>query len=310
MRPFPLLALLLAPAAFAAEEFSAGGVDFSGVRGAGFGKAPAVQGQGQGPQAAPAPRPAAAAPDPRAFTPRSEVAAYVRLMDSPRRFYPFSYYKAPADDANKLFDDLSFAIDAYERLKGRRVSYEDRQQHMSVDFYMSQGAAVFNPNRAQTAALKGKLDGYRSSGKFLQVDALYEAIVAADGNVTLALGSLAELYCHNRDTYIAATTDVSNSDGKNYYRYAGGFIGLHATVTRALGESAAYANIVGNPVVYAGAEIVQWWGDFLRGRPTRDVNTLRTLGPQGNGNVADKGGELRKGMDAAQRLRTARGLRL
>lgn len=306
MRPSPLLALLLAPAAFAAEQLSVE-VDFSGVRGAGFGKAPAAQ----GPQAAPAPRPAAAAtPDPRAIRPRSDVARYIEQTNSPRRFYPISYYKAPEDDAGKLFDDLTLAIDAYERLKGRRVSYEDRQQHMSMDFYMNQGAAVFNPNRAQTAALKDKLDGYRAAGKFLQVDALYEAIVAANGNVTLGLGSLAELYCQHRDVLIGATADVMNSDGKNYYRYAGGFIGLHAAVTRALGESAAYANIVGNPVVYAGAEIVQWWGDFLRGRPTKDVNTLRTLGPQGNGNVVDKGGELRKGMDAAQRLRTARGLRL
>ena len=81
--------------------------------------------------------------------------------------------KLPEDLGGVLSEHLSRtreAIDAYERLKGRRVSYEDRQQHLSVDFYMNQGAAVFNPNRAQTAALKTKLEGYRSTGRFLQVD--------------------------------------------------------------------------------------------------------------------------------------------
>jgi len=71
------------------------------------------------------------------------------------------------------------------------------------------------------------------------------------------------------------------ADGKNYYRFAGLFIGLHKGLIRSLGESAAYANIVGNPLVYAGAEVVQWWGEFFRTRraPSKQVDTLRTLGP-------------------------------
>lgn len=259
------------------------------------------------PPAAAAPQ--ASAPAPRAepvLHPRSEVADYLLQTGDKRVFYARGYYKAPDDDAKKLQADAELAVKAYEKLKGKHVSHADEQTFASMDFFMRTGAAAFNPNRGQTYALSSSLGTLFAGGPVLQVDLIYEALKATDGNLTLAMGSLAELFCQNRNEYIPKVADMADFAGKNYYRYAGFFIGLHGWTTRTLGAAGAYGNMGGNPVVYAGYEVYAWWRDTLTGQTPQPVDTLKTLGPAGNGDLVDKGGELHKGFDAAEAFRSGR----
>jgi hypothetical protein len=256
---------------------------------------------------------AQAAEPPKEMAPltlRSGIGDYLAQTGKKYEVYPPSYSKAAADDAEKLRRDALIASEAYEYLNKKKVTYEDKQSFVSFDFYMKTGDAKFNPKSDQTARLKSALLGHFATGKVVQADLIYEGLVAAEGNLTMAFGSLAELFCWNRQDFIPKVADMSNADGKNYYRYAGAFIGLHSGVVRALGQGGSYANMAGNPVVYAGSEVIQWWSDFLKGRPTKQVDTLKTLGPQGNGNLVDKGGELHKGLDAAEKLRTEKNIDL
>lgn len=228
--------------------------------------------------------------------PASDVAAYLATVNDARRF------GAADDDQRKLAGDAELAVKAYEYLRGGKVSTKDDQTFASVGFFMRTGDASFNPNRAQTAKLQSKIDGM--TGPLLQVDLIYEALVATDGNLTLAFGSLAELFCARRAEYVAKVADMSKSaDGKNYYRYAGAFIGLHGWATRVAGMGGAYANIGGNPVVYAGYEVYDAWKSYFTTGRMKGVDTLKTLGPEGNGNLVDKGGQLQLGFAAAESLR-------
>lgn len=263
-------------------------------------------------------KPAAAAPTASAARPgdmpplqhRSALRDY--LVQSGKRYdvWPPSYHKGKDDDAAKLLADMQVAIEAYEYLRRKKVTYEDKQSFVSFDFYMKTGDAKFNPNSAQTSLLQRKLNDHFSGGPVTQADLLFEGLESTGGNMTLALGSLAELFCWNRNQYIPKVADMTNAEGKNYYRFAGAFISLHSGVVRTLGQGGAYANMAGNPLVYAGKEIIDWWGDFLSSRPTKPVDTLKTLGPDGNGNLVDKGGELHKGMNASEKLVKARKIEL
>jgi hypothetical protein len=209
------------------------------------------------------------------------------------------------DTAERLYKDAKLAIEYYEQCShGKKVTYSDDQRLVSPEFYLNSGLAHFNPNSAQTNTLEETLNAIMAKEyKPNQALVIFEALVATDGNVTLAMGSLAELFCRNRNEYIRNVRDMQDADGKNYYRFAGMFIGLHPTLIRMAGGAAAYSNIVGNPIVFAGVEIVQWWGDFLKGKPVSAVDTLHTMGPYGRGNLIDKIPELKKGLDAASALR-------
>ncbi|MBI3565423.1 MAG: hypothetical protein HY079_09530 [Elusimicrobia bacterium] len=257
-------------------------------------------------QSASAPKAAPAAAAEPVLHPRSDVRAYMAMTGDYRVFYRRGYYKAPDDDAKKLQADADLAVKAFEKLTGKTVTHEDSQTFASMDFFMRTGEAAFNPNRAQTAKLQSALDGLMAGGPVLQTDLVYEALKATDGNLTLAMGSLAELFCARRNEWIPKVADMADYAGKNYYRYAGFFIGLHGWTTRALGRAGSYANMGGNPVVYAGYEVYAWWRDTLTGQPTKSVDTLKTLGPDGNGDLVDKGGELHKGFDAAEAFRSGR----
>lgn len=228
--------------------------------------------------------------------PSSDVGAYLATVNDSRRFGGI------ADDDKKLAADAELAVKAYRYLRGGKVSTEDDQTFASVGFFMRTGDASFNPNRAQTAKLRDKIDG--TAGPMLQVDVIYEALVATDGNLTLAFGSLAELFCARRAEYVPKIADMDQSaDGKNYYRYAGAFIGLHGWAARVAGMGGAYANIGGNPVVYAGYEVYDAWKSYFTTGKMKGIDTLKTLGPEGNGNIVDKGGQLHLGFSAAEALR-------
>ena len=229
--------------------------------------------------------------------PVSDVSAYLKTVNDTRKFH-----LSATDDQAKLVADAELAAKAYEYLRGGKISTKDDQTFASASFFMNSGEAKFNPNGAQTAKLKDKIEG--AGGRMLQVDLLYWALEATGGNLTLAMGSLAELFCKNRESYVSKVADMSNSvDGKNYYRYAGAFIGLHGWTTRVAGMGGAYANIGGNPVVYAGFEVYDSWKSFFTTGKLKGVDTLKTLGPDGNGNLVDKGGQLHMGFNAAETLR-------
>jgi hypothetical protein len=262
---------------------------------------------------APLPRLAAAAfflasfaaaedPPPRGCVlPRGDVARYLAQTKGVRSFCERE--RASADDAAKFYADAELAVQAYESATDRKVVFTDNQDFASIDFYKRTGAAQFNPNGGQTAKLKSLLDGLLMGGPFLQTDAVYEALVATDGNMTLAMGSLAQLFCQDRDQYVPKVSDMDkDANGKNYYRFAGFFIGLHDAGTRAAGLAGSYANMAGNPVVYAGAELIHAWASLFTTGHIGGADTLRTLGPQGNGDIVDKNGELQKGFDAALKL--------
>ena len=104
--------------------------------------------------------------------------------------------------------------------------------------------------------------------------------------------------------FVAKAADMDKSvDGKNYYRFAGAFIGLHGWAARAAGLGGAYANIGGNPVAYAGLEVYDAWKSYFMTGQMKGVDTLKTLRPEGNGNLVDKGGQLQLGFSAAEVLR-------
>lgn len=221
-----------------------------------------------------------------------------------------SWEPGARDDGEKLFRDAVLAIAAYRSTPGegrvRDISFKDEQKMLSVDFYMNTGGGKLNPDGAQTQALEKRLDALIAEKPITQVDLLYEALIAAEGNVTMAFGSLSELFCRRRADYIPAVGDIQNVAGKTYYRYAGAFISLHGPVVETLGKTSAYANMAGNPIVYAGAEVVGWWARFIAtGQAGGGIDTLNTLGPEGNGNIVDKSGEMNKGFDAGRRLRGA-----
>jgi|GEM_PF-3815480 len=302
MAPLPRLACLLAllPALASAQDAESDLRARMTAQRQQFAGAPA--------QGAPTPPAAPAASGPKTASsgclPRSDVAGYLARTRDTLNFC--ERQRASNDDAAKLYADADLAVRAYQDLTGRPVTFADDQKFASIDFFMRSGAASFNPNSAQTAKLKSMLDGLIGSGQVQQTDLVYEALVAADGNLTMAMGSLAQLFCDNRDAYVPKVAGMQSADGKNYYRFAGFFIGLHKAGTRAAGAAASYANIGGNPVIYAGAEVYSAWAGFFSTGHMDGVDTLKTLGPEGHGNIVDKGGELHKGFDAAASMRAAR----
>jgi len=229
--------------------------------------------------------------------PRSDVSSYLATINDGRKF------SGRGDDAAKLAADAELAAASYRALRGRPISTKDDQTFASAGFFMRTGDATFNPNHGQTRALQSRLDGYFATGPVLQVDLIYEALIATDGNLTLAFGSLAQLFHARRADYVPKVADMSQADGKNYYRFAGAFIGMHGWTTRVAGMGGAYANIGGNPIVYAGYEVYDAWRSYFTTGHMKGIDTLKTLGPQGNGNIVDKGGQLHMGFTAAETLR-------
>lgn len=235
--------------------------------------------------------------------PRSDVSSYLVTVNDPRKFFRLAYYKAVPDDAKKLAADAELAARAYEYLRGGKITFKDDQKFTSMDFFMRSGNASLNPDLAQTSRLQSKIEGYFATGPVLQVDLIYEALVATDGNMTMAFASLGELFCGNRNRWIPLVADMENFSGKNYYRYSGAYVGLHGVATRTAGQAALYANISGNPLVFAGAEVYDSWKSFFTTGKLIGIDTLKTMGPDGNGNIVEKGGEFHKGFTAADDLR-------
>jgi hypothetical protein len=218
------------------------------------------------------------------------------------------------DDEYRLASDARNAAALYKELTGKDVAYDDPQDaSLSANWqrFMNSGASKFNPNDTQNERLKKSVQFARKHGNLTQTELIAEAIMAADGNITMGMGSLSLLLHDDRN--ISYIKGMTNSSGKNYYRFVGAYIGLHESeAIRSLGMMGAHGNIVGNPVVYG---TVKTAGDFWdatkfalkyygitpnsKAEPVDFGKTVETFGPKGNGNIVDKEHELLMGLNAS-----------
>ena len=220
------------------------------------------------------------------------------------------------DDKNKLFVDIKKAVNAYKILTGKYVSYKDPQDEnffkTAWSRFVNSGDALFNPDHQATDKLKRSIYESVKHGKITQAELIHESILAANGNLTMGSGSLAQIL-HDDRGLISKIERMINASGKNYYRFVGLYTGLHEnTVIRTLGTIGGYGNILGNPVVYGSIQTVKdFWSatkfaleyyglNKKSGAEPVDFNkTLKTFGPDGNGNLVDKIPEYSMGLDAA-----------
>jgi hypothetical protein len=212
---------------------------------------------------APAPAPSPAAP-PRSgmtgFLERFGVASVKRAAQSAVELGRVASAN-PVEinaDARRFRMDTDAAIARAARA-GEIVSFDDPQDFVSGDFVGRTGTAQFNraPGGEQaTNALRsylraelttnGKLDGRRIT----QEELIYRAIKLNRGNVTLAMGSIAEVLHDHRKW--AGSIDGLRNDGKDYYRFAGAYIGLQKDAGVYLaGVLGGAANVAGTPIVYS-----------------------------------------------------------
>lgn len=204
------------------------------------------------------------------------------------------------DDAARLAKDVEEAVAAW-RLLGRQVSYADDQDHLSMDFFMRTGDAQFNPDRGATAALRRSFLNHCSGRRMRQAEFFFEALDANNGNVTMAAASASEVLQNHRGQ-LRCLVDVIDQAGKNYYRFAGLFVGLHGEPVRSAGMAGSACNIVGNPVVYSVAEIGGWWADVFSGKGARGgVSTADTLSKRSM--YQEKLGQFNLGIEASDKLR-------
>ena len=99
--------------------------------------------------------------------------------------------------------------------------------------------------------------GAHGRGQITEEDLIVQALVANDGNVPLAVGSIAEVLYQPRTRPLAGRIAGLANDGKDYYRFAGAFVGLQKNpAVQAVGLLGSEANILGNPI--AGAASGLW----------------------------------------------------
>jgi hypothetical protein len=158
-----------------------------------------------------------------------------------------------------LDDALGFyaAVDGAVARYGGDVSFEDPQKKLSMEYYMNTGSAAFNRapgGEAATGRIEYWLRSCVQQGVPLtQEDVILQAIVQNQGRVTLAMGSLAEILEKGQNRAWAGRIKGLRNDGKDYYRFAGAYVGLQSNVVvRGAGALGSYANIAGNPLVYTG----------------------------------------------------------
>jgi len=237
-----------------------------------------------------------------------------RCINAADNFYEkLGLRKKPSssDNSNTLKADAKKAVDIYGNATVRKpVSFEDPQSHTTADFYLRTGGAEFNPNSAQTTKLRNSIYRLLKTRNTTQAELIHEALIATEGNLPFAFGSLAKIFHDDRSALIPKVDGMKDDSAKNYYRYAGSFIGLQKAPVRLLGEIGSYGNIAGNPIVYAAAEVIGYWKDTFTGKPTRSVNTIRTV--SSTGKVAPKSRQLQMGIEAmldltGQDKKTARG---
>ena len=233
----------------------------------------------------------------------SGLRLYLRLR--PNRASP-----AAADDADKLFQDTDLAIDAVAGMTGLLPSYGDGQKFVSADFYKRIGEARFNPDTKQTGRIAEALSRMLKDPKvkLTQAEVIFEALRLTDGNVTMAMGSLGEIFCEQRRKFLPRIADMEEASGKNYYRFVGMFTGLHNGLLRSAGAAGGYGNIVGNPLAYLIGKTAVWWADYFQSGKVGDYDVREIFSVDGHNNIIDKVPQLDIGLSAAKKLREARNI--
>lgn len=164
------------------------------------------------------------------------------------------------------------------------LSFEDPQRRTwneIKEFFERTGAAQFNraapfggsfPGGARaTEQTRQWLRAEYESGRVTTVEELIvHAIESNSGYITLAMGSLAEIL-HDHRAWAARISGLRN-DAKDYYRFAGAYVGFQSEQSELLlGYLGSLGNIAGNPIVYGAAGGAQW----LYGRAAGDQQTAQ-----------------------------------
>ncbi len=177
---------------------------------------------------------------------------------------------------------LRGAMQGYRRQNPRQpLKFDDPQRRTWAelkDFFNRTGAAQFNRapqfddfpgGLAATQNTRKWLSAKFQAGRHIAADELVlHAIADNHGNVTLAMGSLAEILHDDRS--LAARISGLRNDAKDYYRFAGAYVGFQPEGSNLfLGYLGSMANIAGNPIVYAAAGGAQWaYGKFAGDQET------------------------------------------
>ena len=144
--------------------------------------------------------------------------------------------------------------------------------------------------------------------KLTQAEVIFEALRLTDGNVTMAMGSLGEIFCEQRRKFLPRIADMEEASGKNYYRFVGMFTGLHNGLLRSAGAAGGYGNIVGNPLAYLIGKTAVWWADYFQSGKVGDYDVREIFSVDGHNNIIDKVPQLDIGLSAAKKLREARNI--
>lgn len=166
---------------------------------------------------------------------------------------------------------------------GGKLAFDDPQRNSPqevYDYFLRTGDAQFNraapegdfPGGAKATQqleewLRRKTEG---AGRITLEELIHQAIIFNRGNVTLAMGSLAEILCQGSNRALAGRIQGLRGHKKDYYLFAGAFVGLQPSpVTRELGVAGSAANIAGNPIVYGGAGLYEAGAGALTGDADR-----------------------------------------
>lgn len=206
-----------------------------------------------------------------------------------------SWLAALAAGANDPFGDIRSDVVAFSTVlrsamqgylrqnPGQSLKFDDPQRRTWAelkDFFSRTGAAQFN-RAPPSGGLPGGLAAAQNIRKWLTTGLQANRRIAAEelvlhaiadnrGNVTLAMGSLAEILHDDRG--LAARIPGLRNDTKDYYRFAGAYVGFQPEGSSVfLGYLGSMANIAGNPIVYAAAGGAQW----AYGKIARDQQTVR-----------------------------------
>lgn len=176
----------------------------------------------------------------------------------------------------------------------QRKSWDEVQE-----FFDRTGDAAFNrappsgdfPGGAMaTRQLTEWLKRRTEAGTITLDELIHQAIVSNTGNVTLAMGSLAEILCRGEHRALAgAKVQGLRGHKKDYYIFAGAFVGFQpSAVQRQLGKAGSLANIAGNPLLYGAVGAYDWlvggWTGDVQRHEAGGRLALSRMGPRDNWN--------------------------
>ncbi|MCO5170785.1 MAG: DUF4157 domain-containing protein [Planctomycetes bacterium] len=174
-------------------------------------------------------------------------------------------------EVNTDAEQFEAALRGGMRRWGGKLSFDDPQRNSPqevYDYFLRTGDAQFNraaprddfPGGAKaTQQLEEWLRRSTEGGGRVTLEALiHQAIIFNRGNVTLAMGSLAEILCKGSNRALAGRIQGLRGHKKDYYLFAGAFVGLQPSeVTRGVGAAGSAANIAGNPIVYSAGGLYE-----------------------------------------------------